>query len=323
VGPFPYVTSNLRQSEEFVLELQEEAEEEAAIDIVKANHSTENKPNQPKSSEDGSVVLTTMFSKQHNLYLGVTVDAGSGSKFLQYMEEPQVWRMISRPDGTCRLQNRFFGLYLVTQVDNSNNGHGSHPDDPDESTATTTTACENGNKFSKPWQRFHKQPPPPPIRLYLVEDPSYHSRMDLMDTTAGSSSSGGCCSSSWRFEPCLPRAVSSSKIKTFAIGTSIAIGTTVAMPFAMAGVVGLMGAEMSLLTNLVVAGLTGAEALASVGVVGTTAALVFRQDANSISSEVVSEEDGADHESSSKDHHNNHVPKQQQHLGPLCNWRDW
>ena len=38
----------------------------------------------------------------------------------------------------------------------------------------------------------------------------------------------------WRLEPCMPRAVSSEKIKTFALGTSIAVGTTIAVPFALA-----------------------------------------------------------------------------------------
>ena len=53
------------------------------------------------------------------------------------------------------------------------------------------------------------------------------------------------------------------------MGTSIAVGTTIAMPFALAGVgvvLGAVGAE----------GGTGAEALASVGAIGATAYIVFR-----------------------------------------------
>jgi len=68
----------------------------------------------------------------------------------------------------------------------------------------------------------------------------------------------------WRVDPVLPRAVSSGKIKTFAIGTSIAVGTTIAMPFAMAGLAAVVGTE-SILMGVVTVGLTSAEAIASVG----------------------------------------------------------
>ena len=88
----------------------------------------------------------------------------------------------------------------------------------------------------------------------------------------------------WRLEPCMPRAVSSKKIKTFAIGTAAAVATTVAMPFAVAGVVGLIGAEVGILADIVIVGLTGAEAIASVGVIGTTAALCFKASGDSYGS---------------------------------------
>lgn len=98
---------------------------------------------------------------------------------------------------------------------------------------------------------------------------------------------------SWRFEPVMPRAVSGGKIKTFAIGTAAAVATTVAMPFAVAGVVGLIGAEVGILADIVIVGLTSAEAIASVGVVGTTAALVFKASGDSY--------DGSNHGESTDD----------------------
>jgi hypothetical protein len=51
----------------------------------------------------------------------------------------------------------------------------------------------------------------------------------------------------WKLEPAMPRAVSSDKLKVFALGTSIAVGTTIALPFALAGVsvvLGAVGAEV-------------------------------------------------------------------------------
>ncbi|KAL3938772.1 MAG: hypothetical protein SGBAC_006381 [Bacillariaceae sp.] len=123
---------------------------------------------------------------------------------------------------------------------------------------------------------------------------------DILDATAA-----------WRLDPCMPRAVSSDKIKTFALGTSIAIGTTVAMPFALAGVAGFMGAigaEVGTFTTLVFAGLTGAEAIASVGAIGATAYLVFRPEENSLT-----------------DDHNKEEAEEEKAWSqrPFSNWRNW
>ena len=88
----------------------------------------------------------------------------------------------------------------------------------------------------------------------------------------------------WRLEPCMPRAVSGGKIKTIAIGAGAAIATAVAMPFVAAGVIGLIGAEAGVLADIVIVGLTGAEAIESVVVVGITAALVFKESGDSFGS---------------------------------------
>jgi hypothetical protein len=111
----------------------------------------------------------------------------------------------------------------------------------------------------------------------------------------------------WRVDPVLPRAVSSSKIKTFAIGTSIAVGTTVAMPFAMAGLAAVVGTE-SILMGVVTVGLTSAEAIASVGAIGATAAICFRESGDTLGME--SEHDVDDEE------------KEKPYMRrPLCAWR--
>ena len=111
----------------------------------------------------------------------------------------------------------------------------------------------------------------------------------------------------WRVDPVLPRAVSSGKIKTFAIGTSIAVGTTVAMPFAMAGLAAVVGTE-SILLSIATVGLTSAEAIASVGAIGATAAICFRESGDSLGME--SEHD-VDEEEKMKPYMRR----------PLCAWR--
>ena len=98
----------------------------------------------------------------------------------------------------------------------------------------------------------------------------------------------------WALEPCMPRAVSSEKIATFALGTSIAVGTTIALPFALAGasaLLGVVGAEAGVLFNAIAVGLTGAEALASVGAIGATAYIVFRPAENSLTDKHTKEEE--------------------------------
>ena len=115
----------------------------------------------------------------------------------------------------------------------------------------------------------------------------------------------------WKLEPCMPRAVSSEKITTFAIGTSIAIGTTIAMPFALAGagaVLGAFGAEAGVLFNVIAAGLTGAEALASVGAIGATAYIVFRPEENSLTDDHTKEDEDEEKAWSKR---------------PFSNWRNW
>jgi hypothetical protein len=117
----------------------------------------------------------------------------------------------------------------------------------------------------------------------------------------------------WKLEPCMPRAVSSEKIATFAIGTSIAVGTTIALPFALAGaglMLGAVGAEAGILFNAIAVGLTGAEALASVGAIGATAYIVFRPEDNSLTD---------DHNKSEEEAQAERAWSKR----PFSNWRNW
>mmetsp|Transcript_17755 Transcript_17755/g.37117 ORF Transcript_17755/g.37117 Transcript_17755/m.37117 type:complete len:277 (+) Transcript_17755:174-1004(+) len=118
----------------------------------------------------------------------------------------------------------------------------------------------------------------------------------------------------WKLEPCTPRAVSSEKLKTFAIGTSIAVGTTIAMPFALAGVaavMGAVGAEAGIGFGIVAAGLTGAEALASVGAIGAISYVCFRPARNSLTD---------DHQAAGGGNEETETPWSKR---PFSNWRNW
>ncbi|OEU09896.1 hypothetical protein FRACYDRAFT_248147 [Fragilariopsis cylindrus CCMP1102] len=120
----------------------------------------------------------------------------------------------------------------------------------------------------------------------------------------------------WNLEPCMPRAVSSEKIKTFAIGTSIAVGTTIAMPFALAGVAAIMGAvgaEAGIGFGILAVGLSGAEALASVGAIGATAYIVFKPANNSLT----------DDHKKKKGEEEGEVEEKPWSKRPFSNWRNW
>jgi hypothetical protein len=110
----------------------------------------------------------------------------------------------------------------------------------------------------------------------------------------------------WSVNPLLPRAISSAKIKTVAIVTGLEVGMTVAMPFLMAGMLAVVPAEATLAASIMAAGLTSAEAIASVGAIGVTAAIVFREDNGTIGIE-------SEHEDDEKDYTNR----------PLCAWKSW
>jgi len=112
----------------------------------------------------------------------------------------------------------------------------------------------------------------------------------------------------WSVTPILPRAISSGKIKTFAIGMSVAVGTTIVMPFLMAGMLAVVPAEATLAASILSVGLTSAEAIASVGAIGATAAIVFRESSDTLGIE---------------SEHNDDEDEKDYSKRPLCAWRMW
>ena len=116
----------------------------------------------------------------------------------------------------------------------------------------------------------------------------------------------------WVLNPVMPRAINSGKIKTFAIGTSLVVGSSLCMPFAMAGagaLLGAAGAHIGVVGHVVMAGLSSFDALSSVGTVGATAYLVFRSQDNAMTDDHRTDEEKEAERAWSK--------------RPFSNWRNW
>lgn len=205
----------------------------------------------------------------------------------QVEDEGTVWILEERDIGSL-FKSKAHSLYLSFRTEQSKIPPAAAFSANKEGDANTTGAKRNKNPFEN--LKLPNQRPKPPIsELVASESPTL-----------------------WNLEPCTPRAISSKRLKTFAIGTSIAVGTTIAMPFAIAGVaaaMGALGAEAGIGFGIVAAAATGAEALASVGAIGATAYFCFRPEQNSLG-------DDLDDEDSSKAA----TPWSKR---PFANWRNW
>jgi hypothetical protein len=190
----------------------------------------------------------SFFLPQSGRYLGSTTDGEVSLTLVGDEEEVESWKMVALPGGGCSFRSTKHKRYLAWKEE----------------------VPEKGPQIEE------KQP----AWLNLPWKTSKEEKNGVLCTVLDADEERAI----WRLEPCMPRAVSSKKIKTFAIGTAAAVATTVAMPFAVAGVVGLIGAEVGILADIVVVGLTGAEAIESVVVVGTTAALCFKASGDSYGS---------------------------------------
>uniref|UniRef100_A0A7S4HMR6 Fascin domain-containing protein n=1 Tax=Odontella aurita TaxID=265563 RepID=A0A7S4HMR6_9STRA len=111
----------------------------------------------------------------------------------------------------------------------------------------------------------------------------------------------------FRLDPSLPRQVNATKLKTFGIATAVAVGTTVAVPFAIGGAVAALGvAEMSVAAEAVAIGFTAAEAAANVAAVIVTARTLMTEVAV-----------GMDDDRDEDDGMGDAVKR------PFCDWRTW
>jgi len=237
--------------------------------------------------DDNSPGTLKLFLPDENFYITCT-SKGSILATKQVEDEGTEWILEERDTGTL-FKSKPHGLYLSFRTEESKTPPpAAFADNNKEGDASSLRKKNPFENLKLP----HQRPKPPISELCATETPKL-----------------------WNLEPCTPRAISSKRLKTFAIGTSIAVGTTIAMPFAIAGVaaaMGALGAEAGIGFGIVAAAATGAEALASVGAIGATAYFCFRPEQNSLGDDL----DDDDEEESSKAA--NPWSKR-----PFGNWRNW
>ncbi|KAL7527909.1 hypothetical protein ACHAXR_003095 [Thalassiosira sp. AJA248-18] len=198
-------------------------------------------------------------------------------------------------EGTVRIYHKSRGQYLRSCAEGevSCNSTPTHDTEPSELWKMEQRPAGGGYTFSS---KSHNG-----LLAFSTTDIEGNPKLCTVSTIANDKREV------WNVNPILPRAISSGKIKTFAIGTSVAVGTTVAMPFLMAGMLAVVPAEATLAASILSVGLTSAEAIASVGAIGATAAIVFREASDTLG---IESEHGEDDE---KDYTKR----------PLCGWRSW
>mmetsp|Transcript_109356 Transcript_109356/g.223395 ORF Transcript_109356/g.223395 Transcript_109356/m.223395 type:complete len:412 (+) Transcript_109356:1219-2454(+) len=305
VGPFPSVTEQLRKSDKIRLVRSDD------VDFGGGGASAS-----PPSPFPNKTKLCIVEGKNENHYVSC---AGDGSVFLtgDENEAGTDWYVEERPMGPGGTGNTFrskaYGhLFLSTkesEAETSNNNNNNNNNGfqktlenlkniPSPMGGFHNKNHKNQNNNNEPRDGDGDQPPPPRPSNTAIP------RLEL------------CASPTpriWKLEPCTPRAVSSKRLKTFAIGTSIAVGTTIAMPFCLAGVaaaMGALGAEAGIGFGIVAAGLSGAEALASVGAIGATAYFCFKPENNSLRDDLPGG-DGGDRLANPWS------------MRPFSNWRNW
>jgi len=310
IGAFPSVTDNLRKSDKIQLIRNDESPDviqlylpeeqyfitcssKGSIFATKQHDDEGTKWTLEETSEGGSIIT----SRAYGLYLSFRNEDSKTPPPNAFAGIASTLRGSPRtasataesPSSKWSLANAFA----------STSGDASAPLDMDENSeidTTTVNASNGGNKPKNPFENLKSgipllqgKPKPPLMELCATEEPCV-----------------------WNMEPCTPRAISSKRLKTFAIGTSIAVGTTIAMPFALAGVaaaMGAMGAEIGVGFGIAAAAATGAEALASVGAIGATAYFCFKPEKNSLGDDLDTNGNKANQNPWSK--------------RPFGNWRQW
>eukprot|EP00980_Cylindrotheca_fusiformis_P018374 scaffold6032_cov100-Cylindrotheca_fusiformis.AAC.5 len=118
----------------------------------------------------------------------------------------------------------------------------------------------------------------------------------------------------WNLAPCVPRAVNSRKVRAFAIGTSLVLGSSFVLPFALVGAGAMLhiGGNAGVAYHLVVAGISSADAVSSVGALGATAYVVFSAQDLSVTDQ--KKESGGGEKS---------IQDLARFNRPFCDWRNW
>jgi hypothetical protein len=117
----------------------------------------------------------------------------------------------------------------------------------------------------------------------------------------------------WDLAPCVPRGINSGRVRTFAIGTSLVLGSSLALPYALvsAGTMLHVGAgNAGVLYHVAIAGLSSVDAVSSVGALGATAYFVFQSQGGNLT-------DKSNHKSGRSEKDLARFKR------PFADWRNW
>jgi hypothetical protein len=274
VGPFPKVTSNLRKTDKFHLIRKVIGEAENTSVMAKLYHLKEGQ--YVACSSDGQISLTRNAQDIATEWMMINSDESGGSSF----------------------QSRHFGFYLsraeIEVAECSRQEEGANI----EKTGRSTESLNKKHSSSKG---------PPQKHLANLFQKKNKDGVEL----AGSKELGP--HECWDLGPCVPRAVNSKKVRSFAIGTSLVLGSSVALPFALVGAGAMLhiGGNAGVAYHLVLAGISSADAVSSLGALGATAYLVFRPQHVSLT----------DQSNQSKDEESEQ--DRARFNRPFCDWRNW
>jgi hypothetical protein len=279
VGPFPKVTSNLRKTDKFHLIREVFGEAENTTVMAKLYHLKEGQ--YVACSSDGKIYLTENAQDIATEWMMVNSDEFGGSSF----------------------QSRHYRFYLsraeIKVVGCSRQEEGANIEKTDRNTESLNT----NNSFNKGSPQKHL------ANLFQKKN---------KDGVENNTSELACSKElgpheCWDLGPCVPRSVSSKKVKSFAIGTSLVLGSSLMLPFALVGAGAMLhiGGHAGVAYNLVLAGISSADAVSSVGALGATAYLVFRPQHVSLT----------DQSNQSKDEEYQQV--RARFNRPFCDWRNW
>lgn len=279
VGPFPKVTSNLRRTDKFHLIRKVIGEAENNSVMAKLYHLKEGQ--HVACSSDGKISLTRNAQDIATEWMMVNSDEFGGSSF----------------------QSRHFGFYLsraeIEVAECSRQEEGANI----EKTDRNTESLNKKHSSSKGSPQKHL--------ANLFQKKNKDGVENNTSELAGSKKLGH--HECWDLGPCVPRAVNSKKVRSFAIGTSLVLGSSLALPFALVGAGAMLhiGGNAGMAYHLVLAGISSADAVSSFGALGATAYLVFRPQQVSLT----------DQSNQSKDEESEQ--DRARFNRPFCDWRNW
>lgn len=311
VGPFPKVTSNLRSTDKFHLIRK------AIIGVEQAETS---------STSSGTTIMVQLYHLREKQYVACSCD-GKITLTKNKDDESTEWILVhSDALGGSSFQSRHFGYFL-----SYGSGVGKAETIISSSSMNVNIDNNDENKGSPRRKRLAN------LLSFQNNKKDEDDNHDDTDVSKNNSSSTEVLNvsqelgpnASWDLEPCVPRAVNSKQVRSFAIGTSLVIGSSFALPFALVGAGAMLhiGGNAGMAYHLLVAGISSADAVSSVGAVGATAYVVFRGGAQDLSltdqldgSRIDTVRAGASDEQQEQEEQEARRKRLQR---PFCDWRNW